>query len=43
LEHAAAIGKNLDAGPDFTNFACCFEDEDAVAGEQEGDGGTDAA
>jgi hypothetical protein len=33
----------LDAGADFTDFACCFEDLDAVAGEQKGDGGTDAA
>ena len=43
MEHAAAIGKNLDAGSDFTNFACCFEDEDIVAGEEEGDCGAYAA
>ena len=32
----------MDPGSDFTDFACCFEDLDAVAGEQEGDGGADA-
>jgi hypothetical protein len=32
----------LDAGADFTNFACGFEDEDVVTGEEEGDGGSDA-
>jgi hypothetical protein len=32
----------LDAGADFTDLACGFEDLDAVAGEQEGDGGADA-
>jgi hypothetical protein len=43
LQHAAAVGEDLDAGADFADFACGFEDEDAVAGEEEGDGGADAA
>jgi hypothetical protein len=33
----------LDAGADFTDLACGFEDEDAVAGEEEGDGGADTS
>jgi hypothetical protein len=33
----------LDARADFTDFACGFEDEDIVAGQEEGDCGAYAA
>lgn len=42
-EHARRVGQDLDACADFADLGCGLEDGDCVAGEEGGDGGTEAA
>jgi hypothetical protein len=42
-EHSRRVGQTLDASADFANLGGGFEDVDAVAREEDGDGGAEAS
>lgn len=42
LEHFEGIGENLDAGSDFANGRCSFEDSDIMTSKEDSNGSTQA-